>query len=79
MRQVIKMTNAEKIEIKRSRIAKNNEQIKLLKDKNKRLEEEIDLLTAAEVRQTMNVLNIPIQDMSKMLRELRLKGTDTND
>lgn len=73
------MTNAEKIEIKRSRIAKNNEQIKLLKDKNKRLEEEINLLTAAEVRQTMNVLNIPIQDMSKMLRELRLKGTDTND
>lgn len=73
------MTNAEKIEIKRNRIAKNNEQIKLLKDKNKRLEEEINLLTAAEVRQTMNVLNIPIQDMSKMLRELRLKGTDTND
>ena len=73
------MTNAEKIEIKRNRIAKNNEQIKLLKDKNKKLEEEIDLLTAAEIRQTMNVLNIPIQDMSKMLRELRLKGTDTND
>lgn len=73
------MTIGEKIDIKRKRIAKNKEQIQLLKDKNKQLEEEIDHLAAAEVKKTMNVLNIPIEDMSKMLKELRLKGTDTND
>lgn len=77
--RVILMTNGERIDIKRKRIAKNKEQIQLLKDKNKQLEEEIDLLAAAEVKQTMNVLNIPIEDMSKVLKELRLKGTDKND
>lgn len=73
------MTVTEKIDIKRKKIAKNNEQIQQLKEKNKQLENDVDLLIAAEVKRNMNVLNVPIENMSEMLKNLSKKGTDNND
>lgn len=73
------MTTTEKIDIKRKKIAKNNEQIQQLKEKNKQLENDVDLLIAAEVKRNMNVLNVPIENMSEMLKNLSKKGTDNND
>lgn len=73
------MTITEKIDIKRKKIAKNNEQIQQLKVKNKQLENDVDLLIAAEVKRNMNVLNVPIENMSEMLENLSKKGTDNND
>ncbi len=73
------MEITEKIDIKRKKIAKNNEQIQQLKAKNKQLENDVDLLIAAEVKRNMNVLNVPIENMSEMLKNLSKKGTDNND
>ena len=73
------MTNDEKIAVKRKRIAKNNEQIQQLKEKNNQLENDIDLLIAAETKKTMKVLNVPIENMSEILKDLRKKGIKNHD
>lgn len=73
------MTNDEKIAVKRKRIAKNNEQIQQLKEKNNQLENDIDLLIAAETKKTMKVLNVPIENMSEILKDLRKKGIENHD
>lgn len=61
----------EKIKLKESQILKRKERIKKEEEAIKKLEKEIEDLKTLEVKGLINEINIPYEDLVKLIKDLK--------
>lgn len=65
------MSIQEKIKVKEEQILKKKEKIKKEEESIKNLEKEIEKLKTLEIKGLINEIDIPYEDLIKMIRELK--------
>ena len=71
------MTTAERISVKRERIQKSKEKIAAEQAKVNKLNREIEELESLEVKGLIKELNLPLEDIKELIKEISSKTSST--
>lgn len=70
-KDVIKITNAEKIVVKKERIQKHEKRIAELQGFVEKEKKDIEELEASEIKNALKELNVPLADVLALIKEMK--------